>query len=354
MEPFICMTASVVEGETLCFHNDKTFNRHQCQKSAITQKVAGNVVFDPYVHYTELSDITGQREYHGFYSLDPDQLVKYMNMHNVLSSAQRYRALTEGRSLTVATHQGQAAYRESPTEAGHHYWQADYFGQEHNVETSDKRSFTLTAISSSPRVFEIENFLDEAEILHIIELAAQNGYANKASQDSHIQVSDVYRYDSSMIETVYTHVGAVLQLDTEILKITSSLTEDSSAHKMQVHKCGKLTADQPPPEKPRIHDQAQKQRFASLILFLNDGEGGDLEFPKWQHLAEDPETLLVAAKKGKAVLVYTMLPDGNTDEFSSYHFTPTAAGQSTISTIHISDDFLEKHVKYEPIPETLD
>jgi hypothetical protein len=116
-------------------------------------------------------------------------------------------------------------------------------------------------------------------------------------------------------------------------------------------------------------------------LFLNgdedDGDesesekGGDLEFKRWEHMymeGDSSATLHIKAKAGKAVLVYQILPDGNTDEYASWNFTPmqegdhdtdddsstgsgTGIGHRLVSTIHISDELVEKTVQIEHIPD---
>jgi 2OG-Fe(II) oxygenase superfamily len=61
-------------------------------------------------------------------------------------------------------------------------------------------------------------------------------------------------------------------------------------------------------------DATEKQgaRFATLLLYLNEGMKGDLR---------------VTPKSGKAVLFYSQLPDGNLDDFSQHAALPVTDGE---------------------------
>jgi 2OG-Fe(II) oxygenase superfamily len=76
-------------------------------------------------------------------------------------------------------------------------------------------------------------------------------------------------------------------------------------------------------------DATEKQgaRFATLLLYLNEGmKGGETNFPRWAngHTFRD---LRVTPKSGKAVLFYSQLPDGNLDDFSQHAALPVTDGE---------------------------
>jgi hypothetical protein len=318
------------------------------------------MIFDPYVHYNELADVTGQLEYHGLTSLDPEDLTAYLNVLAELQGGDSYRKLTEGRHLTVASRRsdGEAVHRASPTDAGLQMWDATYYGQEHSVSLMDKQdshkteqSLTLKAVANSPRVFEIDNFLSQDEVAHILEMAeGSSGSEEMVSSSS----SSIYRYDSTKMESIYERVAAVTKLDPKVLEFEAG----DRGHEMQVHKhaaCGGTTKTGQEEEPPiKIHDKAHGERFASLILFLDDAqEGGELEFTRWEHMVGDEKTLKISPKQGKAVLVYHMMADGNSDEFAHWAISPVKGknGQERlVSTIHISDELVDKTVQHEPLP----
>lgn len=340
---FTCAPILVEDGEVLCFHNQKNFNKMKCQKEVTVNFKAieldgGKIIFDPYKHYSELSDITGQREYHGVYELTPDEVVVYVNgLHNIGYGVE-YRRLT-GRGYSATENHG------TRDAVDVHMWDADYFGQGHVVNTSDGKEFTLTAASCSPRVFEIDDFLSNDEIAHLLELAAPSDILNTGDGS---EIIDVHRYESSELEAIYKRAGEVLKLSDESFSLKGEDgTSDGSV--LKVHRCGANSEQRAPTPKgmPLVLGTDHHQ-FVSLVLFLNDNyEEGEMEFPRWENLEGIDEALKISPKKGKAVLVYQMLPDGNIDEYARYSFAPVAGGTRLVSTMTISDDIVAKKLKHE-------
>jgi hypothetical protein len=83
-------------------------------------------------------------------------------------------------------------------------------------------------------------------------------------------------------------------------------------------------------------DATEKQgaRFATLLLYLNEGmKGGETNFPRWVngHTFRD---LRVTPKAGKAVLFYSQLPDGNLDDFSQHAALPVTDGEKVSAYLH--------------------
>jgi len=71
----------------------------------------------------------------------------------------------------------------------------------------------------------------------------------------------------------------------------------------------------------------QPSRFATMLFYLNDDmEGGETSFPRWLN-AETSEALKVKPERGKAVLFYNLLPDGNYDERSQHAAMPVTKGE---------------------------
>lgn len=71
----------------------------------------------------------------------------------------------------------------------------------------------------------------------------------------------------------------------------------------------------------------QPSRFATILFYLNDDmEGGETSFPRWLN-AETSQALKVKPERGKAILFYNMLPDGNYDERSQHAALPVRKGE---------------------------
>jgi 2OG-Fe(II) oxygenase superfamily len=76
-------------------------------------------------------------------------------------------------------------------------------------------------------------------------------------------------------------------------------------------------------------------RFATLLLYLNDGmEGGQTSFPMWRN-GETSKALEVKPEKGKAVLFYNLLPDGNYDELSMHAALPVKKGEKWLANLWV-------------------
>lgn len=71
----------------------------------------------------------------------------------------------------------------------------------------------------------------------------------------------------------------------------------------------------------------QPSRFATILFYLNDDmKGGETSFPRWVN-AETSEALKVKPERGKAILFYNLLPDGNYDERSLHAALPVLEGE---------------------------
>ena len=87
----------------------------------------------------------------------------------------------------------------------------------------------------------------------------------------------------------------------------------------------------------------QPQRFATLLLYLNEPEaGGETTFPRWIN-AETREALKATPKRGKAVLFYSYLPDGNMDDLSQHSAAPVIEGEKWLINLWVRFFFLRKN-----------
>jgi prolyl 4-hydroxylase len=79
-----------------------------------------------------------------------------------------------------------------------------------------------------------------------------------------------------------------------------------------------------------------------VLFYLNDEglEGGETAFPRWVN-SETSDSLRVKPEKGKALLFYSMLPDGNMDDLSHHSSLPVKKGEKLMANMWIWDPFME-------------
>ena len=86
----------------------------------------------------------------------------------------------------------------------------------------------------------------------------------------------------------------------------------------------------------------QPSRFATMIIYLNDDyDGGETSFPRWLN-SDTGLSLKVKPQKGKAVLFYNILPDGNYDERSIHASMKVTKGEKHILNFWVWDPILDQ------------
>lgn len=91
-----------------------------------------------------------------------------------------------------------------------------------------------------------------------------------------------------------------------------------------------------------MNAEDQPTRFATLLLYLNEGmTGGETSFPRWVN-GETREVLQVKPELGKAVLFYNQLPDGNYDDRSQHAAKPLLKGEKWMTNFWVWDPYNAK------------
>lgn len=309
--------------------------------------------------------------------LDEHQLSLYKIQKRNIEFAEKYYEYTGRNWLSLYPRQ----------RTRHFMWSADYFGQQHSVETRETHfvtppshdklgrvkddeskprllndyrdpnetlNLTLTVLSCAPRVFEINNFLSDVEIDHILYLATgmkllRSTTGNNANADeSSIRTSQntwVDREMSPIVDAIYRRAADLLRIDEALLRKRSPKeipdwpSRHTAAESLQLVHYGvgdEYTAHHDAGSPP-VDDPLQPDRFATLLLYLNEGMvGGNTTFPRW-HNAETRKELSVIPKRGKAVLFYSYLPDGNLDDLSQHAAAPILKGEKWLTNLWVWD-----------------
>jgi prolyl 4-hydroxylase len=209
-------------------------------------------------------------------------------------------------------------------------------------------NMTIKVLSCAPRVFEIKNFLSHVEVDHIVHMAtgmklrlsttsgSENG--SDRTSDSKTRTSKnswVKRRKSPIIDSIYRRAADLMQIDEALLRRRDENERPNVNHQGSNSEDLQLVhydvSEQYTAHHdftyPNAHNDAQPVRFATLLLYLNEGmRGGETSFPRWVN-AEHGRKLKVTPEVGKAVLFYSALPDGNMDDLSQHAAEPVRDGE---------------------------
>lgn len=317
--------------------------------------------------------------------LSPEEYEKYISQRRTLKFSMYYREFT-GRDWI-------SRFPRAPPV--HYIWPADHLGQQHMIETSETHfvtlppkdklpkvskygmtekerqqlqsyrgpeptiSLNLTALSIAPRVFEIKNFLNAVEIDHIMELATGmslglstvSGGESAGNADTKTRTSTntwVYRETSPIVDSIYRRAADVLRIDEALLRNRRKhefpdFPAPGRAGKQTIAEALQLVHYDVGQEYTAHHDFGypdvmhpdQPARFATLLLYLNEGMiGGETAFPRWIN-ADTRESLKVTPESGKAILFYSFLPDGNMDDLSQHTALPVKKGEKWLMNLWV-------------------
>eukprot|EP00542_Grammatophora_oceanica_P003309 CAMPEP_0194057996 /NCGR_PEP_ID=MMETSP0009_2-20130614/64916_1 /TAXON_ID=210454 /ORGANISM="Grammatophora oceanica, Strain CCMP 410" /LENGTH=320 /DNA_ID=CAMNT_0038707963 /DNA_START=195 /DNA_END=1157 /DNA_ORIENTATION=+ len=316
--------------------------------------------------------------------MDDGEIEQYVQQKRNLEFGELYRETTGNQWLSLYP------LRHQPL---HPMWPADYFGQEFKVETAqthftsippdeglkvdihgDRRNpqrllefrtpdvetmnMTLKVLSCSPRVYEIQNFLSEVEVDHIMELATgsklkqSSTKAGTSGRDSGVATTRtsrntwVNRERSTIIDSIYRRASDLLRVDEKLMRVRHAdesreleNVQSFSEHLQLVHyDVGQEYTPHHDFSIPAVVD-GQPMRFATILFYLNEPEkGGETTFPRWLN-AETRDRLKVKPEVGKAILFYNLLPDGNMDDRSQHSAQPVDEGEKWLINLWFWDPF---------------
>mmetsp|Transcript_41780 Transcript_41780/g.126759 ORF Transcript_41780/g.126759 Transcript_41780/m.126759 type:complete len:271 (+) Transcript_41780:957-1769(+) len=231
--------------------------------------------------------------------------------------------------------------------------------QEYRDTERAQLNMTLKVLSCAPRAFEIPNFLSGVEVDHIIKLAtgmdlkiSQTGDGAAKTDSRQIRTSRntwVTREQSPIIDAIYRRAADLIHIDEALLRYRGDGehpdlgTEKSIAESLQLVHYGvgqEYTAHHDFGYRA-LNDPKQEARFLTLLLYLNEPQGGgETSFPRWVN-AVTSDSLMVTPEVGKAVLFYSQLPDGNLDDLSQHAAIPVKEGEKWLINLWVHDPIYE-------------
>jgi prolyl 4-hydroxylase len=276
----------------------------------------------------------------------------------------------------------------------HKIWRADRFGQEHVVTTkethflaeppsevmrtlsvpemrasnrSDNRlsqyrvpgsmNMTIRAVSCAPRAFEIEDFLSDVEVEHILDVvAAKNDLARSGTgsgSENHIsstrtsRTTWVPRDTDPILNAVFRRVADALRFDEALLRTREAgerdddypETKSALSEDLQIvhYAKGQQYTAHHDFGFPKAGQANSPSRSINLCMYLNDvPQGGQTSFVRWRN-GHTSSSLDVTPKKGKAMIFFMLNPDGNLDDLTQHAALPVLEGEKWFANLWIHD-----------------
>ena len=273
----------------------------------------------------------------------------------------------------------------------HPIWRADHFGQEHQVITHETQfhqippiaakhtlsidemrqgfnntmlpfqgyraqgpmSLTVKALSCAPRVFEIRNFLSDAEVDHILELVATKNLVRSMTGTTGGSVSEtrtsrttwLSRTSDPVLNVVFRRAADALRMDEAFFRDREAGELDGLIdHSHKINEDLQIVHYDKGQQYTAHHDFGYqngafgpfKVRSINLCMYLNDvPEGGQTSFPRWRN-SETGKSIDVKPEKGKAAIFYMKNPDGNLDDLTQHAALPVLEGEKYFANLWIS------------------
>ena len=203
--------------------------------------------------------------------------------------------------------------------SGEGYWSCDGVARE--CQSEDPVPLQLEVLSTSPKVYIIEDFLSSYECESIIQVANPRmgtstvGDGERGAHLTSARTSSnawLARHTSPVTESVFKRAAHVLNVDEALLH------HDKNAEDLQVLHYG-------PHQKYDAHydwtGAAPQSRYMTLLLYLSDqvdtAAGGETLFPRAH--GRQGKGFKVHPRQGTAVLFYNLLEDGTCFGLCSMH-----------------------------------
>lgn len=307
-------------------------------------------------------------------SLTPTQRKNYDDHLYNLEFGEMYQNFTGGSPwLTM--------YPPNPVK--HKIWRADYFGQEHTIQTNETHfhkipakelfpgrklsieeqrdpskiwemyrdegilNVTIKAVSCTPKAFEVRNFLSDAEVDHLLSIV-KTKTLERSTTGGHVsntrtsRTTWIPRESDLIVNTIFRRVADVLQLSESLLRMHSNDEAPGVMQRNKINEDLQIVHYDETQEYTAHHDFGyptgmniadKKSRSINFAMYLNTvPEGGETCFPRWRN-AETSDPVKVKPEKGKALLFYMVNPDGNLEDLTQHAALPVITGEKYFANL---------------------
>lgn len=226
-------------------------------------------------------------------------------------------------------------------------WQANHVGQVHHIfsefgycdaadcaNPSGELHFQLTAVSLKPLVYVVEAALSDWETDHVLDLALPRLGESMIGQGMNALKSTtrtsktawLTRDLTPALDQIFRRIADILNLDDEHLQ------HHTNAENLQVVEYSK--GENYGPHHDFSDDGTVNSRYLTFGIYLRTPtKGGYTAFPK----AFEGKGLQARPPPGGAVLFYSLLEDGNGDDFSLHTGTHVMEGDKYFCNLWIWD-----------------
>lgn len=211
-------------------------------------------------------------------------------------------------------------------------------------------NLTIKAVSCAPRAFELQHFLSDAEVEHVLELIHQSNLARSMTGTNNGQISEtrtsstmwLTRDSDPVLNVIYRRAADALRMDEALFRNRESGELSGLLdHNQKISEDLQIVHYNVGEQYTAHHDFGypdsafgpHKVRSINLCMSLNDvPAGGQTSFPRWRN-AETGKSLDVQPEKGKAVIFYMKNPDGNLDDLTQHAALPVIEGEKYFANL---------------------
>ncbi len=193
-----------------------------------------------------------------------------------------------------------------------------------------KNSIKTKALSWTPRIFLIENFLSPSECDYMIAKARPELVRSTTVSETALEEVSEGRTSKGMFFPCKSGDPVLTSIENRIAELTMLPVENGEGIQVLSYSYGEEYRPHWDYFDPTIETGYQcyirgGQRIATLIMYLeNTEEGGETIFPEAR--------IKVKPVKGNAVLFYNCTPDGEEDPLSLHGGAPVLKGEKWIAT----------------------